>query len=122
MTVHQGYNAILPDLMLPRLDGMTLCRKLRRDFQIATPIIMLTARNPADDPVVGFAPGADNYSAHPFSLKELDARNQALVCRAQGLDQHGVYALQRLARTVVKAGFVDCAAHRPASRLANAAR
>lgn len=69
MTVHQGYNAILPDLMLPRLDGMTLCRKLRQDFLIATPIIMLTARNPADDRVEGFAPGADNYLAPPSHSK-----------------------------------------------------
>ncbi|MDH5857946.1 response regulator transcription factor [Lampropedia aestuarii] len=90
MALQQDYDVILLDLMLPRLDGLTLCRKLRQEFQIATPIIMLTARDPIDDRVEGLAQGADDYLVKPFSLKELDARIQALVRRAQGRQVHGV--------------------------------
>ena len=83
------YDAILLDLMLPRLDGMTLCRRLREEFQNPVPIIMLTARDPVDDRVQGFALGADDYLVKPCSLKELDARIQALVRRAQGRNVQG---------------------------------
>ena len=72
------YDAILLDLMLPRPDGMTLCRKLRREFQNPVPILMLTARDPVEDRVQGLALGADDYLVKPFSLKELDARIKAL--------------------------------------------
>ncbi|WP_223495111.1 response regulator transcription factor [Stenotrophomonas indicatrix] len=78
------YDAILLDLMLPRLDGMALCRTLREKFQNPVPILMLTARDPVEDRVQGLALGADDYLVKPFSLKELDARIKALVRRAQG--------------------------------------
>ncbi|UNK41691.1 response regulator transcription factor [Luteimonas sp. S4-F44] len=84
MATQNDYDAILLDLMLPRLDGMTLCRKLREEFQNPVPVLMLTARDPVDDRVQGFALGADDYLVKPFSLKELDARIKALVRRAQG--------------------------------------
>lgn len=90
MAIQHEYDAILLDLMLPRLDGITLCRKLREEFQIATPVLMLTARDPVDDRVQGFASGADDYLVKPFSLKELDARIQALVRRAQGRQVQGL--------------------------------
>ncbi|MFD1837494.1 response regulator [Paracidovorax cattleyae] len=69
--------------MLPRLDGVALCRKLREEFQNPVPVLMLTARDPVDDRVQGLAVGADDYLAKPFSFRELDARIQALVRRAQ---------------------------------------
>lgn len=78
------YDAILLDLMLPRLDGMALCRKLREEFQNPVPILMLTARDPVEDRVQGLALGADDYLVKPFSLMELDARIKALVRRAEG--------------------------------------
>ncbi|ASR42365.1 two-component system response regulator [Xanthomonas citri pv. mangiferaeindicae] len=89
MATHNDYDAILLDLMLPRLDGMTLCRRLREDFQNPVPVLMLTARDPVDDRVQGFALGADDYLIKPFSLKELDARIKALVRRAQGRQVQG---------------------------------
>ena len=75
--------------MLPRMDGMTLCSKLRCDYQNPVPVLMLTARDPVDDRVQGFALGADDYLIKPFSLRELDARIQALVRRAQGRQVQG---------------------------------
>ncbi|WP_294995945.1 response regulator transcription factor [uncultured Stenotrophomonas sp.] len=90
------YDAILLDLMLPRLDGMTLCQKLRQEFQNPIPILMLTARDPVDDRVQGLALGADDYLVKPFSLKELDARIKALVRRAQGRQVDSVLAWEDL--------------------------
>lgn len=86
------YDAILLDLMLPRLDGMALCRTLREKFQNPVPILMLTARDPVEDRVQGLALGADDYLVKPFSLKELDARIKALVRRAQGRQVQSVLA------------------------------
>ncbi|WP_313436248.1 response regulator transcription factor [Stenotrophomonas sp.] len=84
LAAENHYDAILLDLMLPRLDGMTLCQKLRQEFQNPVPILMLTARDQVDDRVQGLANGADDYLVKPFSLVELDARIKALVRRAQG--------------------------------------
>ncbi len=89
MATQNNYDAILLDLMLPRMDGMTLCSKLRCDYQNPVPVLMLTARDPVDDRVQGFALGADDYLIKPFSLRELDARIQALVRRAQGRQVQG---------------------------------
>ncbi len=90
------YDAILLDLMLPRLDGMTLCLKLRQEFQNPVPILMLTARDPVEDRVQGLALGADDYLVKPFSLMELDARIKALVRRAQGRQVQSVLAWRDL--------------------------
>lgn len=96
LATQHDYDAIVLDLMLPRLDGMSLCRKLREEFQNPTPVIMLTARDPVDDRIQGFAHGADDYLVKPFSLKELDARIQALVRRAQGRQVQGLLRWQDL--------------------------
>lgn len=84
LATENDYDAVLLDLMLPRLDGMELCRRIRQDFQNPLPVLMLTARDPVEDRVQGLAIGADDYLVKPFSLKELDARIKALVRRAQG--------------------------------------
>lgn len=89
LATQNDYDAILLDLMLPRLDGMALCRMLRQEFQNPVPVLMLTARDPVDDRVQGLALGADDYLVKPFSLKELDARIKALVRRAQGRQVQG---------------------------------
>jgi DNA-binding response OmpR family regulator len=96
LATQNDYDAILLDLMLPRLDGMKLCQKLRQEFQNPVPIIMLTARDPVDDRVQGLALGADDYLIKPFSLRELDARIQALVRRAQGRQVQGTLAWEDL--------------------------
>ena len=74
---------IVLDLELPGLDGVEVCRKLRKEQRLATPILMLTARDTVKDKLVGFEVGADDYLVKPFSLVELEARLKALVRRAR---------------------------------------
>jgi DNA-binding response OmpR family regulator len=77
------YDAILLDLSLPGLDGLEVCRRLRRENRLATPILMLTARDTVEDKLAGFDVGADDYLVKPFSLPEVDARLKALVRRSR---------------------------------------
>ena len=72
---------VLLDLMLPEMDGLSLCRALRRDSDV--PIIMLTARGTDMDKIVGLETGADDYVVKPFSLGELLARVRSLLRRAR---------------------------------------
>ncbi len=75
---------VLLDLMLPRLDGLDVCRQLRAKAETAnTPILMLTARGEETDKVVGLEMGADDYVTKPFSWKELRARVRALLRRGE---------------------------------------
>src|SRR5881396_307666 len=75
---------VILDLMLPDLDGLEVCRRLRSDAATATiPIIMLTAKADEVDRVVGLEMGADDYVVKPFSPKELIARIRAVLRRAQ---------------------------------------
>jgi DNA-binding response OmpR family regulator len=78
------YDAIVLDLTLPGLDGLSLCRRLRASARRATPVLMLTARDTERDKLAGFDAGADDYLTKPFSLPELHARLQALTRRAAG--------------------------------------
>ena len=74
------YDLILLDVMLPAMDGMTLCRKLRNQG-IDIPILMLTARDTLENKVEGLDAGADDYLVKPFELEELSARIRALLRR-----------------------------------------
>jgi len=87
------YDAILLDLMLPGMDGITLCRKLRDDARKTTPVLMLTARDALDDKIVGLESGADDYVVKPFALREVEARLKALARRAQS---HGLQTRLRV--------------------------
>jgi len=80
----EGYDAIILDLGLPGLDGLTLCKRLRETARRDIPVIMLTARDTEADKLNGFDAGADDYVTKPFSLLELEARLKALVRRASG--------------------------------------
>ena len=80
----EGYDAVILDLGLPGLDGLTLCRRLRDTARRDVPIVMLTARDTEADKLSGFDAGADDYVTKPFSLLELQARLKALVRRASG--------------------------------------
>ncbi len=77
------FDVIVLDLMLPRMDGLTLCRRLRREAVRPTPVLILTARGTLDDKVAGFDCGADDYVVKPFELRELELRLQALARRAR---------------------------------------
>ena len=84
------YDVIVLDIMLPGLNGLELCQKLRTELGKATPVLMLTARDSLPDKVAGFDSGADDYLVKPFSLVELEVRLKALVRRAGAT--HGVPA------------------------------
>ena len=77
----EGPDLILLDLMLPEMDGLSVCRALRRDSDV--PIIMLTARGTEMDKIVGLETGADDYVVKPFSLGELLARIRSLLRRTK---------------------------------------
>jgi DNA-binding response OmpR family regulator len=78
------YDVIVLDIGLPGLNGLELCQKLRGELALATPVLMLTARDSLSDKVAGFDSGADDYLVKPFSLVELDVRLKALVRRSEG--------------------------------------
>jgi two-component system OmpR family response regulator/two-component system alkaline phosphatase synthesis response regulator PhoP len=76
------FDLVILDLMLPGIDGVTLCRAIRRDSPNAdTPILMLTARREESDKVLGLDSGADDYVTKPFGVRELMARVRALLRR-----------------------------------------
>lgn len=78
------FDVIVLDLMLPGMDGLSFCKKLRADAKVETPVLMLTARDTLDDKLKGFEAGADDYLVKPFALQELHARLQALYKRSHG--------------------------------------
>lgn len=89
LAVSLPHDVVILDLMLPGIDGLTLCRRLRQDAQSSVPVLMLTARTSLDDKVAGFAEGADDYLGKPFELRELELRLQALSRRARASEaQH----------------------------------
>ena len=75
------YDAIILDLMLPRRDGLSVCKTLREECHRDTPVLMLTARDTLEDKISGFNSGADDYLVKPFEIEELEARIRALVRR-----------------------------------------
>ena len=78
----QKFDLVVLDLMLPGLDGVTVCRAIRRDsINADTPILMLTARREESDKVLGLDSGADDYLTKPFGIRELMARVRALLRR-----------------------------------------
>lgn len=81
----EHFDAIVLDVMLPRLNGIEVCRRLRQEAQNTTPILMLTARDQLDDKLKGFQVGADDYLVKPFALPELVARIEALLRRGRGM-------------------------------------
>ncbi|MCP4216051.1 MAG: response regulator transcription factor [bacterium] len=117
-TVHNGedgrfwaevneYDLIILDLMLPKKNGLQVCRELR-DKNINTPIMMLTARDTVEDKILGLDSGADDYLCKPFSFDELLARCRALLRRTQNYKTQTLTAadleIDTTTRTVRRAG------------------
>lgn len=101
-----NYDAIVLDVMLPRLDGWEILARLRKQKQ--TPVLMLTARDATKDRVKGLDTGADDYLVKPFDLPELLARLRALIRRSAG-NAHPEIEIDSIridtrAKTVTKAG------------------
>ncbi len=83
--MRNNYSLIILDLMLPKKDGLAICKELR-EKGIHTPIIMLTARGSEEDRVLGLDFGADDYLVKPFGLKELFARIRSVMRRRKTTD------------------------------------
>jgi DNA-binding response OmpR family regulator len=98
------YDIIILDIMLPRRDGLEVCRELRNQ-RINTPILMLTARDAIEDRVKGLDSGADDYLVKPFAIDELHARLRALL-RRDSSDKTGLLTAADL--------VLDPAAHKVA--------
>jgi DNA-binding response OmpR family regulator len=88
----ETFDAIVLDLSLPGMDGLELCRRLRKEYRLGTPVLMLTARDTVQNKLTGFDAGADDYLVKPYSLLELDARLKALVRRSK--QEHVEYVLR----------------------------
>ena len=82
----EDYSVILLDLMIPKMSGLEVCRKLR-EAGVHTPILMLTAKGELDDKVTGLNSGADDYLTKPFAFAELLARVKALTRRPKHTTQ-----------------------------------
>ncbi len=80
LALNNAYDLLILDIMLPKLDGLTLCRRVR-DKGISTPVLLLTARNTVETKVSGFDTGADQFLAKPFAFAELLAGIRALLRR-----------------------------------------
>ena len=106
--LHEPYDAIIVDLMLPKLDGLSLIEEMRRG-KVNTPVLILSARRTVDDRVMGLQRGGDDYLTKPFAFSELLARLQALLRRSSGQAQPtcirvGGLTMDLLAREVVREG------------------
>lgn len=80
----QYYDLIILDIMLPGIDGYSMCKHLRNNAKSTTPVIMLTARDSLNDRLEGFSAGADDYLLKPFAMSELAARVEAVLKRSKG--------------------------------------
>lgn len=115
LAMAQNFDLIILDIMLPGLDGLSVCQRLRKD-KLFTPILMLTAKNTEADRVIGLEVGADDYLSKPFSILELRARVKAMLRRVQFnsvqeqggsanvVDTFGELTLDRNKRKVMLAG------------------
>ncbi len=84
LAVSNDYDVVVLDVMLPGMDGVSLCGKLRQEARNDTPVLMLTARDTLEDKLRGLDAGADDYLVKPFAVAELEARVRALLRRRRG--------------------------------------
>lgn len=85
---HSKYSLVILDVMMPKMDGWTVCREIRKTSQV--PVIMLTARGEEYDKLFGFELGVDDYIVKPFSPKELLARMKAIIRRSASAGNNDV--------------------------------
>ena len=108
LATNEPYDVAVVDLMLPRLDGLSLIERMRGSG-VPTPVLILSAKRTVDDRVKGLQAGGDDYLTKPFAFAELLARVQALVRRGTGVPEAtrltaGPVALDLLARKATRAG------------------
>jgi DNA-binding response OmpR family regulator len=93
LAVTNVYDVIVLDVMLPGLDGLSVCRKLREEARRETPVLMLTARDTLEDKIKGLDAGADDYLVKPFEVRELEARLRSMVRRHRGAAARETYTI-----------------------------
>lgn len=108
LVLTEPYDAAIIDIMLPKLDGLSLIEELRRQ-KLNTPVIILSAKRSIDDRVKGLQTGSDDYLIKPFAFSELLARMQALIRRTSGAVEPtrlrvGDISIDLLTREVVRKG------------------
>ena len=108
LALTEPYDAAIVDIMLPKMDGLTLIQQLRGE-QIKTPVIVLSARGSVDDRIKGLQTGGDDYLTKPFAFSELLARVQALIRRSSNAAEPttltaGEISMNLINREVVRAG------------------
>jgi len=108
LALTNAYDAAIVDIMLPKLDGLSLIERLRQQ-KVNTPVIILSAKRSVDDRVRGLQKGGDDYLTKPFSFSELLARLQALIRRAGSIIEPsrltvGDISMDLLSREVVRGG------------------
>jgi two-component system OmpR family response regulator len=108
LALTQPYDAAIIDIMLPRLDGLSLIGKMRKE-KIRTPVLTLSAKGSVEDRVKGLQTGSDDYLTKPFAFSELLARVQALIRRAGGLAEPTTLhvadlSMNLITREVMRAG------------------
>lgn len=87
LALTQDYDAIVLDLTLPGMDGLTFCRKLREEESKPTPILIITGRDTLNDKLEGFNAGADDYLVKPFAMAELEARLRVMARRSKNISE-----------------------------------
>jgi two-component system OmpR family response regulator len=108
LALTQSYDTAIVDIMLPKLDGLTLIGRMRA-AKVGTPVIILSAKGSVDDRVKGLQTGSDDYLTKPFAFSELLARVQALMRRAGGISEPtrlnlGDLSINLLTREVTRGG------------------
>jgi len=108
MAVTEPYDVAIIDVMLPKLDGLSLIERMRKE-KVNTPVIILSAKGSVDDRVKGLQMGGDDYLTKPFAFSELLARVQALIRRGSGLSEPtrltvGDLTMNLLTREVARGG------------------
>ncbi|MFQ5848506.1 MAG: response regulator transcription factor, partial [Candidatus Methylomirabilales bacterium] len=97
----EGYDAAIVDIMLPKMDGLTLIDELRQR-KLSTPIIVLSAKSSVDDRIRGLHAGGDDYLVKPFAFSELLARVQALIRRANSVTEPTTLTVSDLSLDLVR--------------------
>lgn len=108
LALHEPYDAAIIDIMLPKLDGLSLIEEIRRN-KINTPVIILSAKRSVNDRIKGLQTGGDDYLIKPFAFSELLARIHALIRRATGATEPtrlrmGDLSMDLLSREVTRCG------------------
>jgi two-component system OmpR family response regulator len=108
LTLTEPYDTAIIDIMLPKLDGLALIERMRRE-KVNTPVIILSAKDSIDDRVKGLQTGGDDYLTKPFAFSELLARVQALIRRGSGISEPtqlnvGDLSINLLTREVTREG------------------